>query len=59
MLVTKLTKAEKAGDYYPVTQPNHLNLEEKDELLFALVELLELGVYRAKFDPKFVVLTKE
>lgn len=51
-----LNHAEK--DYYnSVDLPHELSREEKDELLFALLDHLNMRVYRATFDAAYTVLT--
>lgn len=59
MHITTLTSDEKRSDYERIHQPHQLSLEEKDELLFVLLEVLKLGVYRAQFDSSFTVITSE
>lgn len=54
-----LTSDDKIHDYTRINQPYGLSREEKDELLFLLLEHLNLAVYRADFEPSLAVLTKE
>lgn len=37
------------GQHNRINQPHELSLEEKDELLFALMEHLNLAVYRPTY----------
>lgn len=59
MLVTELSDSDKYTDYTTITKPSELTLEEKFDLIFALMEHLKVKVYRAKFDESFTVLAPD
>lgn len=42
--------------YIQLNTPHELSLEEKNELLFVLLDHLKLGVYRATYDSSITVL---
>lgn len=45
------------SDFSQLHYPHQLTLEEKDELLFVLLEHLQLRVMRAHFDDSLTILT--
>lgn len=58
MFLTNLD-ADDRHSYTRVHYPSELTLEEKNDLLFALLEHLKLKVMRADFDESFTILVPE
>lgn len=47
---------EDHSNYTRITNPNDLLLQEKFELMMAIMDHLKIGVFRAEFDSSFLVL---
>jgi hypothetical protein len=50
---------EDRSSFTVITKPHELTLEEKDQLIFALLEHLKLSIYRANFDKSYSVLAQQ
>ena len=56
MDIRKLKEYEKDETFSRVNSPLQLSHREKDELLFALMEQLKLGVFRNIYHSRHIVL---